>query len=140
MPSGNPEQSAPSERGPEWAWTLAETLDGYAVEELTPAQAARLLRKRIAKRSEPQAPEHAPGQSVRNRARDRQPNRLGRSPERTSGPRQKDGQVGASDEKEEGVRVPRFLSPVSQLGASGQQPGFTPPTRLLLSLDLPYGR
>ena len=120
MPSGNPEQSVTSEPGPERAWSLVETLDGYEVEELTPRQAARLLRKRIDRRCEPQPPEHAPGQSLRNQARGRQPNRPGRSPERTAESGQRDGEGEASDETEEGVRVPRLLSPVSQLGASGQ--------------------
>jgi hypothetical protein len=157
-----------------------ETLDGYEVEELTPRQAARLLRKRIARRSEPEASEHALGQSLRNQARGREPNRPGRSPDRTGGSQQKDGEVEASDEKEErvltdwcstpvaampkpetkrgrlgaflrgrlrgwrlvadGVLVPRVLSPLSQLGPSGQRAGYAPLTQLRLSLDPPYGR
>ena len=123
LPNGTPEQSAASACGPEWAWTLAETLDGYEVEELTPTQAARLLRKRITERVKSEASEQALGQSFRNRARGRQPNRLGRSPDRTGGPQQKDREGGASDEKEGGVRVPRLLSPVSQFGASARQVG-----------------
>ena len=111
MPSGNPDQSVASARGPERAWSLVETLDGYEVEELTPSQAARLLRKRIARRSEPQAPEHAPGHSLRDRARGRQPNRLGRSPEGTGGPQQRDGEGGASDGNEERVLIDRPSSP-----------------------------
>jgi hypothetical protein len=50
LPSGNPEEAVASERG----WFLLEALDGYAVEELTPTQAAKLLRKRRTRRLEPE--------------------------------------------------------------------------------------
>ena len=121
LPSSTPDESRASERG----WSLVETLDGYAVEELTPTQAARLLRKRGAMRLEPQAPERAPGPSLRNQTQGRQPRRLGRSPDRTGGPQQRDSESGSSDEKEEGVRVPRVLTPVSQLVASVRRVGRT---------------
>jgi len=45
--------------GPEKAWSLVETLDSYEVKELTPAQAAKLLRERRTRQSEPGAPERA---------------------------------------------------------------------------------
>jgi hypothetical protein len=127
MPGGTPEQSVASARGPERVWTLAETLDGYEIEELTPTQAARLLRKQGSKRSEPGAPEDAPWQSLRNRARGRQSSRPGRSPDRTAESGQGDGEGGASDEKEEcvlsdgrptpGVAMPKPETTRGRLGA-----------------------
>ena len=45
MPSGNPDELSPTERGPDGAWSLLETLDSYELEELTPAQAAKFLRE-----------------------------------------------------------------------------------------------
>jgi hypothetical protein len=111
LPSSTPDESRASERGPERAWSLVETLDGYAVEELTPTQAARLLRKRGARRLEPQAPEHASGQSLRTQAQGRQLHRLGRSPSRTGGPPQKDDEGGASDGNEERVFIDRRSAP-----------------------------
>jgi hypothetical protein len=119
LPSGTSQQSGASERG----WTLAETLDGYAVEELTPTQAARLLRKREDGRLEPEASERALGPSLRNQAQGRQPHRLGRSAAPTGGSQQKDGEGGASDKKEDGVRARRHVTPVSQLGASVRRVG-----------------
>jgi hypothetical protein len=44
MVSGNPDTSSAAERGFDGPWSLLETLDSYEVEELTPAQAAELLR------------------------------------------------------------------------------------------------
>jgi hypothetical protein len=45
MVSGNPDTSSATERGFDGPWSLLETLDSYEVEELTPAQAAKLLRE-----------------------------------------------------------------------------------------------
>jgi hypothetical protein len=45
MASGNPDTSSTTERGLDGAWSLLETLDNYEVEELTPAQATKLLRE-----------------------------------------------------------------------------------------------
>jgi hypothetical protein len=54
MQSGHPSEASATERGLDGAWSLLETLDAYEVEELTPDQAAKLLRAgNTTRRSQP---------------------------------------------------------------------------------------